>query len=83
MFEAFYHLSLNIKIVDKHSWAGRNKLVRHENMEPLVYWIVHTFNKENQNKIDERNENILKQSSLSTCIDLVHIKNTNLASLLM
>ena len=38
---------------------------------------------ENQKDIDEQNENILRPSSLSTCIDLDHIKNANLASLLI
>ena len=52
-----------------------------QKMEPLVYWIEHTFNKENQKNIVEQNENILKHSSLSTCIDLDNMKNANLASL--
>ena len=51
-----------------YGWAVRDKYVGNKKMEPLINCIVHTFNMENQNDIDEQNENILNHSSLSTLI---------------
>ena len=31
------------KLFGPHSYASQNKYVEHAKMEPLVYWIAHTF----------------------------------------
>ena len=42
VFKYFYRASSEKK-EPMHSYASRNKYVEHAKMEPLVYWIAHTF----------------------------------------